>query len=405
MPRFPVLPAVLAALLATAPPAAAVVFQVDSTDDEVDATIDGTCASASGACTLRAAVQEAEATEDGDEIQLPAGKYVLKLVGIFENSSATGDLDITYDLTINGAGPGLTIVQGKKDRVFDVFGANLVSISNLTITKGAVLTKDPSPPEEPEGGGIVIYPDATVNLTDVVVSRNKCSDDGGGIANFGHLSLERVTIEKNKSNDDAGGLYNAGKAGLASLRDVTIAKNKAKGEGGGIENQALLSLTNVTLSANKAKFDGGGVNNDLGTPTLTNVTLKGNKAGKAAGGGGALTQQDGSGAFTLQNVVLDGNKPFNCDGVVTPEGGNLESGVSCGLPLDASGFKSLGLGKLADNGGTTQTHALEADSPAVDFGVDANCPATDQRGEARVDIPSVGTGTCDSGAYEFTAPL
>jgi CSLREA domain-containing protein len=399
-----VLPAALAAVLATAMPAAAVIFQVNSTDDEVDATIDGTCASASGACTLRAAVQEAEATTDADEIQLPAGKYLLKLVGVFENSGETGDLDITEDLTINGAGSDLTIVQGKKDRVFDVFGENVVTISNLTITKGAILTNLSSPPEEPEGGGISIYPDATVNLIDVVVSGNKCGDDGGGISNFGHLSLERVTIEKNKSNDDAGGLYNAGKASVASLRDVTIAKNKAKGEGGGIENQALLSLTNVTLSANKSKGDAGGVNNDLGTVTLTNVTLKGNKASKATGGGGALTQQAGSGAFTLRNVVFDGNKPFNCDGVVTPEGGNLESGLSCGLPLDASGFKSLGLGKLADNGGTTQTHALEADSPAVDFGVDANCPESDQRMQARVDIPSVGTTICDSGAYELVVP-
>jgi hypothetical protein len=399
--RHTFLGAALAAAFAPAVPSAAIIFQVDSTDDEVDQTIDGTCASASGACTLRAAVQEAEETKDADVIELPAGKYLLKLVGTLENSAATGDLDLTEDLTINGAGPDLTVVQGKKDRVFDVFGANIVAISGLTITKGAIFLSSSS--EEPEGGGISIYPNATVTLTDVVVSGNKCGDDGGGISNFGNLTLTRVTIEKNKSNDDAGGLYNAGD-GVASLTEVTIAKNKAKGEGGGIENQSQLTLTNVTLSANKAKGDGGGINNDLGTITVTNVTLKGNKASKATGGGGALTQQAGSGLFTLRNVVFDGNKPFNCDGVTAPEGGNLESGLSCGLPLDASGFSKLELGKLADNGGDTQTHALDPESPAVDFGVDANCPATDQRGEARVDIPSVGTTICDSGAYELQAP-
>ena len=42
------------------------------------------------------------------------------------------------------------------------------------------------------------------------------------------------------------------------------------------------------------------------------------------------------------------------------------------------------------------THALQADSPAIDAGNNANCPATDQRGVARPQGP-----TCDIGAYEL----
>ena len=44
-------------LLLVAPPVRA--FDVNSTKDQVDAVIDGVCASAEGLCTLRAAVQEA----------------------------------------------------------------------------------------------------------------------------------------------------------------------------------------------------------------------------------------------------------------------------------------------------------------------------------------------------------
>jgi hypothetical protein len=72
---------------------------------------------------------------------------------------------------------------------------------------------------------------------------------------------------------------------------------------------------------------------------------------------------------------------------------------------------------LADNGGPTKTHALVADSPAVDFVSDDLCdPATplgdltdDQRSEPRnIDIPGMGNDgndeVCDVGAYELQLP-
>src|SRR5688572_8069199 len=52
-------------------PCAAAVFEVDSQVDAVDALIgDGVCATAAGGCTLRAAIQEANATVAEDEIWL-----------------------------------------------------------------------------------------------------------------------------------------------------------------------------------------------------------------------------------------------------------------------------------------------------------------------------------------------
>src|SRR5581483_618871 len=86
-------------------------FTVNSTADAVDATIDGICAAASGACTLRAAVQEANAAADADVVVLPAGTFRLAVTGTGEDAAATGDLDVTQPLEIDGAGADATIVD------------------------------------------------------------------------------------------------------------------------------------------------------------------------------------------------------------------------------------------------------------------------------------------------------
>ena len=143
------------ALTLVASPATAAVFNVNSVVDAVDATIDGTCASAAGDCTIRAAVQEANATLlDDDVINLPAGKYTLKLVGAGENGAASGDLDLLGNVQINGAGAKGTVIKGKKDRVIHVAAGVTASLSNLTLASG----KDGQKGEigdEFNGGGIL----------------------------------------------------------------------------------------------------------------------------------------------------------------------------------------------------------------------------------------------------------
>jgi CSLREA domain-containing protein len=100
---------------------AALDFVVDSTMDAVDETPgDGACATAEGACTLRAAVMEANASDGVDRIDLtgisdPSDPIRLTLDGLdetfmlvpegpapcvaqIEANAAIGDLDITEDV-------------------------------------------------------------------------------------------------------------------------------------------------------------------------------------------------------------------------------------------------------------------------------------------------------------------
>src|SRR5437588_4239553 len=88
--------AIVVILLGVAVPTrtSATTFTVSSTLDATVASINGICATAGGVCTLRAAIQEANAHSGDDIINLPPGTYTLSIAGRMEDAAATGDLDI-----------------------------------------------------------------------------------------------------------------------------------------------------------------------------------------------------------------------------------------------------------------------------------------------------------------------
>jgi hypothetical protein len=106
-------------------------------------------------------------------------------------------------------------------------------------------------------------------------------------------------------------------------------------------------------------------------------------------------------ATVTGSIIANSTAGPNCFGnrFSEPQGFNLDSGTSCRLSqaTDLTSRNPL-LARLADNGGPTQTQALEAGSPAIDHGGTSinGCPPTDQRGISRPQGPA-----CDIGAYEF----
>src|SRR4029077_18837167 len=77
---------------------------------------------------------------------LPKGTITLTIAGPHEDNSATGDLDITGKLTIQGKKATQTIIDGNNlDRVFQILSGT-VAISNVTIQHGKVVGS---------GGGIL----------------------------------------------------------------------------------------------------------------------------------------------------------------------------------------------------------------------------------------------------------
>src|SRR5216117_3472105 len=102
-----------------------------------------------------------------------------------------GDLDITNDLTINGAGASTTIIDGNNlDRIFHIDPVPTgitVTISGVTIQNGATAVISFV---SADGGGILLGSTATIGccprsgsltLIDSVVKNNTTPRDGGGI--------------------------------------------------------------------------------------------------------------------------------------------------------------------------------------------------------------------------------
>ena len=323
---------------------------VNSTDDEDPAAPDGDCTlrEAIIAANTNAAVDACTAGDAGsDTITVPAGVFLLSRTGTGENAANTGDLDITEELTINGAGLSSTFIDGgdgtlaTPDRVFDVISGSVVTFRDLTIENG----------NSPAAGGGILNATAALTLERSRLQANVATGSGGGLSSFSTeaLTITDSTISGNKAGTYAGGID--GNSITTNISGSTIADNIALGanNGGGVTNSAAVgsqtTVTNSTIRGNRAATYSGGIesysivteisgstisdnialaNNDGGVvtnssavgsrTTVTDTTISGNIAGTYAGGfeSYARTTQI-SGSTITDNIALANND----GGVVT----------------------------------------------------------------------------------------
>jgi CSLREA domain-containing protein len=352
------------ALAAPAVPAAGDVFTVTKTAD----TLDGACDSD---CSLREAVVAANDRIGLDILRVGPGIYTLTRTGPSEGNAASGDLDVRDDLVILGAGADRTILDGNgTDRVLEsVFGQADLEVRGVTIRNG------------------------------------RTDSEGGGIHAEGALTLVGCHVTGNRSDSFGGGV----EATDLVARDSTFSGNEAS-LGGGLSSFVSVRLTNVTLSGNRALAQGGGAVLPFSFFELSHVTATGNRA------------QEGGGIFYNSDALC----PGPCDKHVSVESSLIaantaERGPDCwDLPQANPGHAANlfgvavgcspgdsdqagtaanpldpGLTTLGDHGGPTPTHALLADSPALDLAPASACSGTDQRGFPRPAGPA-----CDAGAVE-----
>lgn len=453
--------------LVTATPAHAASFTVNTTSDAGDNNPgDGLCRSTLGnRCTLRAAIQEANALSGLDTINVPAGTFVLTRSG-FDDTAVNGDLDINSTLIINGAGQNSTIIDGNDlDRVFHITGGFKVAMNNLTIQDGNQTGIG-------LGGGGIANASGLLILTNVMLTSNLAFEPGGALLNGGTATLNGVTITSNSAST-GGGITNAGTLNITQslIRDnnsttgtgggiantfgsmtitfTTIANNVAtiSGSGGGMDILGgSTKIENSTISGNVASGSGGGVKTGFDAiVTIVNSTISGNSAGTTGGGvsvnGGTasfasttITENNpfgvvnSGGVVRLKNSILGGNfGAGDCQGTLESLAYNLIQVDTCTLTGDTTG-NLIGVSPDLDSlgfmigycgfgaAGSTMFHcARDYTSPILDAGNPAGCTdfngvrlITDQRGPGDYHSRHYeygGGGRCDIGSIEFNIDL
>ena len=265
--------AACALLLTGAGPAYAVNYAVNSTADGSDVVPgNGVCATALATCTLRAAMQDAQAL---------GGTNTITLLGLPDPS--TIDLGSALPtisgqtLTIVGAGQDALTVRRVSGTDFPIFTTNVsaVTIRGMTITQGRAV-----PQGGPVFGGGIYSFAGSLDLEDVGVVGNAAAmsganafAEGGGVyKEQGTLTIRDSTISQNTvdaTSTDAG-LAFAGGVAAASVTGLqvfnsTIGHNtvsatgpdSATASGGGIVVfGTTIEIVDSTVSANTAAVEG-----------------------------------------------------------------------------------------------------------------------------------------------------
>jgi len=387
------------------------IFAATYTVTKVADTNDGVCNALD--CSLREAIVAANATADNDTIEFSASVFGKpRLLTIVLSGT---DLIITNNgtLTINGTGTNRLFISGNNaSRVFTISTGAAAEIKNLRVTGGnAVSTISPG-----LGGGIR-NTGGTLTLTNVVVTENTATN-GGGVSNgsFGTLNVRSCTISANVASDSGGGIQNvSGNGNVLNMLNSTISGNTSNSTtvgGGGIQANGVSFISNSTISGNMTTNDGGGIYYNGQGLTMHNTTIANNTAANQTGGfHKSITTNNANFRNNLFAGNTGGTSP-DVSSVINSLGNNLIQRVGTSTGWIASDIlnRLAQIGNLGDNGGLTQTHALEFNSPAIDAGnncvINLTCPSnnppvaltTDQR---EAGFPRLSGSAVDIGAFEL----
>jgi parallel beta-helix repeat protein len=350
--------------------------------------------------------------------------------------------DVSDALTITG--PGANLLTVRRDpanaALFRIISfAASTTLSGMTLSGGQ--TTGTIRPDR-GGGAISIRSTAPMTIQDSVITGNTASGEGGGIyvRAGGNLTIRNSTISGNTAGTNASGIRTGGGIYFASggsllMENCTVSGNSSPTGGGGLYiygyNTVMnATIRNSTISGNTAAANatapvgGGGIEFLVSNTTtlahsltLQNCTVVGNSStGTAAGtgGGGIARLGNGTGTVTLTSTVVANNTSGSGTGndILAPSSANFTAvTANNSLVRDQNGAAFNGsnnlaaginpmLGALGNNGGPTQTMAIQAGSPLINAGSNPASLTTDQRGPG---FARVVGGAADIGAFEVQA--
>ncbi|MGP0108610.1 MAG: choice-of-anchor Q domain-containing protein [Acidimicrobiales bacterium] len=263
----------------------------------------GDCMSPASACaTITDALTQAN---PGDTIEVSGT--------IDDNPTVTIPVTITQ---MSGGNPAVVDGGTNGSSVFVILSKQRIEVTldGLMLENG----------ESNVGGGIAVYGNSTLTVTDSIIAGNTASGgQGGGIYNAANSTVNVVDSTVSGNTDSAGGqgggIYNDG---TVTVTNSTLSANTAEGggQGAGIYSDGTATVTDSTVSGNTAP--GGGLGAGIynsGTATVTDSTIADNTIpGPGAGEGGGIYN---SGAATIADSTISGNAALNGG-----QGGGIYSG-------------------------------------------------------------------------------
>ena len=269
-----------------------------------------------------------------------------------------------------------------------IFGAGVYSGRNLRLVQSKVYANRAvlaSPDAYAFGGGV--FGAATVLLDRSRLCSNEAQSGGGGWSNNlsavdstvshnlgGGFEMYAGAVSRSTFSDNTGyGLVIHG----GRVANSTFSSNRGPGLSG-----AEVSLLQNTIAYNKVQSTGGVCSGGL-----------------SLGGGFSQLRGNIAAHNTCDGIPLDYTHSTETN-IYFPSEGNLIMYAGDSVPPETLNADPHLL-PLADNGGPTLTHALRADSPAIDRGSEAEAGPYDQRGVGYLRIVN---GFADIGAFERQRP-
>jgi CSLREA domain-containing protein len=367
----------------TCPPACGIAYTVDSTGDGHNVGPVTQCNDGTNHCTLRAAIEAANshAGDDGIFFNIPTAGNNCDASGNCTINLGTVLPNLSDAVTITGPGASKLTVQRMSSspfRIFNVTTTGVVTLSGMTISNGRLTSPGGV---STNGAGVSNASMGTLNIMDCALIGNVADQGppgsdglGGAVYNSGTTNITSSTLSGN-SAASGGAIFN--NFGTVTVLNSTMSNNNQSGTGSNaIYNIDTMSLSNCTVSNNAA----GGVLNSKMFYARANVTVKSSIIALSPLASGA----DVTGPFTSDGFNLIGDRDGSTGFPASTD--QTGTGVAPINPnLDPAG--------LRNNGGPTQTVALQLGSPAIDKGDSSNA-ARDQRNYVR-------SGAPDVGAFEF----
>ncbi|HWX31347.1 MAG TPA: choice-of-anchor Q domain-containing protein [Steroidobacteraceae bacterium] len=284
----------------------------------------------------------------------------------------------------SGPGPcGITIDGGGTVQILRADSGTQVFLNSLTLNHGRATTTLVTD----TGGGAVYADGIDLEISDCLFVNNQAVGSDPSIGGQG------------------GALY--GNSGNVVIVNSTFANNIAVAGTSTCSASSQAPVLCVAAPPIMAIESEGGAIYDAGsTIKMTNLTIANNSAEV----GGGYAQEVSSPIAPIKGTILQGNIGGNCGAVIAGDlGYNISSDNTCPfVQITSLNNTDSKLNPLANNGGPTDTFALQAISPAINHIPVAACTdqsgnplGTDQRLFGRPDAAN--PNTCDSGAYEAFA--